>query len=80
MLDEASERESSRRFEPTSQLGDLEHVRQGLLARGSHDKPCVCPRGLEQSTEGRCHGDVVAAPMQVAKHLERIGDRQQPIP
>ena len=75
LLDESAERNPSIGFVAACELGDMQHVRQHLLAAMLERKPHVRARGLEQRRNGRRDGDVVAGTMQTLQERERLDDR-----
>ena len=72
LLDKSAERNPSLRFVTARKLGDVQHVRQHLLAAVLERKPHVRAGGFEQRRDGGRHRNVVPRTMQRLQELERL--------
>ena len=77
LVDEPAERNAAARFVLPRQLGDVQHVGERLLARGTQDEADVRSRFREQPADRVGNGPVVAPAMQLLQQTQRVGDRRQ---
>ncbi len=74
-LDEAAKRDASSRLVLARQLGDVQGVRQRLLARRAEGESGVGARLLEKTSNRLVHRHVVARPVQIAQQVKPPNDR-----